>query len=328
VSATDQVQDPVVVGVDEVEDARAAVVWAAREAARRGTWVHVVHAQPYPVVGDGWAGGYAATVIDELDALGRGVLREAARLVHETATVEVKTSLVHENPRQALRRAAEAAALVVTGARRRGRLRAGALAGFQLGSTSLYTASHVACPTVVVRGSSAAPQDESSGRVVVGYDGSAASRSAVEWAARQAVGAGHHLQVVLVWKTPGDRAFGFDRTAYLHARDTAQATSRRTLDDVLSRLRRDHPDLSAHAELLENAYPCDALMTAAGHASLLVIGARGRGSFASALLGSTSHAVLHRATGPVVVVPDDERAREQTARTSHRDEHVDEHVAG
>lgn len=51
-------------------------------------------------------------------------------------------------------------------------------------------------------------------------------------------------------------------------------------------------------------YPPDALVTYAGDvgASLLVVGTRGRGEFASLVLGSTSHRAIHLAECDVLVV--------------------------
>ena len=60
-----------------------------------------------------------------------------------------------------------------------------------------------------------------------------------------------------------------------------------------------------HAEGVD---PAGVLLEFAVHSRLLVVGTRGRGTFSTALLGSTSHDVLHAAVGPVVVVPDGEPA--------------------
>ncbi|MEV0283734.1 MULTISPECIES: universal stress protein [unclassified Kribbella] len=45
------------------------------------------------------------------------------------------------------------------------------------------------------------------------------------------------------------------------------------------------------------------ILRLSGHASLIVLGARGRGGFAGLLLGSVSQAVLHHATSPAAVIP-------------------------
>jgi len=49
-------------------------------------------------------------------------------------------------------------------------------------------------------------------------------------------------------------------------------------------------------------HPVNALLRAGGTADLVVVGSRGLGGFASAVLGSVSHAVLHHLPCPVAVV--------------------------
>ena len=59
-----------------------------------------------------------------------------------------------------------------------------------------------------------------------------------------------------------------------------------------------YPDVAVDQKVVYG-HPVPALVAAASAARLLVVGSRGRGSV---VLGSVSHGVLHRATGPVAVV--------------------------
>nr|BFE79293.1 hypothetical protein GCM10020093_018940 [Planobispora longispora] len=49
-------------------------------------------------------------------------------------------------------------------------------------------------------------------------------------------------------------------------------------------------------------HPVPVLSDASRQADLVVVGSHGRGGFSSAVLGSVSHGVLHRAHCPVAVV--------------------------
>lgn len=62
-----------------------------------------------------------------------------------------------------------------------------------------------------------------------------------------------------------------------------------------------HPDLLITDEQVCD-HPVSALIKASGTADLVVVGSRGLGGFASAVLGSVGHGVLHHVTCPVVVV--------------------------
>lgn len=55
------------------------------------------------------------------------------------------------------------------------------------------------------------------------------------------------------------------------------------------------------------------LLDAAADADLLVVGSRGHGGFAEALLGSVSQHCVHHATCPVVIIRESKRAAGQVS---------------
>jgi nucleotide-binding universal stress UspA family protein len=75
----------------------------------------------------------------------------------------------------------------------------------------------------------------------------------------------------------------------------------RLLDQVQSAVAKEYPDLEV-ATTLSRSEPAGALLETAGAGDTLVVGSRGRGGFASLLLGSVSLRVAARSSGPVVVV--------------------------
>lgn len=64
-----------------------------------------------------------------------------------------------------------------------------------------------------------------------------------------------------------------------------------------------------HRIIVEEGGPVDVIREQASRedATMIVVGARGRGGFKELLLGSVSHQLAHHATRPVVVVPHGDR---------------------
>jgi nucleotide-binding universal stress UspA family protein len=134
--------------------------------------------------------------------------------------------------------------------------------------------------------------------IVVGYDGSEATRAAVTVAARRA-GAGGKVYVVHAYHLPPDflGSPNFDKQLSAH-RDRG-----RTLLDTLLVGTHELLDVEYETELLGGP-PARAIadVARARDADEIVVGAHGHGRV-RALLGSVSHELLHIADRPVVVIP-------------------------
>jgi nucleotide-binding universal stress UspA family protein len=134
-------------------------------------------------------------------------------------------------------------------------------------------------------------------RIVVGVDGSEGSENALRWAARQAALTGATLEVVTGWDYPA--FYGWapaipDDIDFGHFAERAQDEA---LDDVFG------ADRPARLETRVVAkHPALALVEASEGADLLVVGSRGYGGFADALLGSVSTYCVHHAHCPVTVI--------------------------
>jgi len=131
-------------------------------------------------------------------------------------------------------------------------------------------------------------------------DGSPPSVNALRWAARQAELTGGTLDAIIAWEFPiaaGGMGWapvsGIDSTDYS---ELATKALRAAVDEVSP-----PPGVTVHQIVVEGN-PAQVLLDAAKDADLLVVGNRGHGGFADALIGSVSVRCLHHATCPVVVV--------------------------
>lgn len=283
----------IVVGVDGSRSSQCALEWAAEEAQRLRTGLYLVHACDIE-----WL--VSATLLTQADddpvtdpLLDAAVTDLRSRFPDIPVTAQVTTGA----PAHDLVAASEQARVVVVGAHGRTR------AGMPLGSVAHAVAMHAHCPVVVVREHTSS--QAASGPVVVGVDGSPLSLAAVEFALEQAVRRGTSVVAIHAWwldfvdgvvvTTPGSPQW-----------EMAAESMRRTVTESLTACRQRYPDVDVSVRLVQ-ARPADALVDASREASLVVLGARGRGGFAGLLLGSVSREVLMHAHAPVAV-----------ARTSRR----------
>ena len=140
----------------------------------------------------------------------------------------------------------------------------------------------------------------SAGSIVVGVDGSEASRHALEWATHQA--AGEHRPLTLVSTisavTPAwmDQAAENPREARIQLVSEGHALLAAARADVGGWA----PDVEVH-EHFELADAREVLLQLSPDAEMVVVGSRGRGPVRSLLLGSVGTALVRRAACPVVV---------------------------
>lgn len=292
---------PVVVGYDGSESAMSAVTWAAGEAASRGVGLEIVHAFVPPVggLGVGYATAVGTDIIDELRAGAQSALDDAAAQLRDAhPDLPVTTSVLVGNPSAALVDASGHASVIAVGSRGLGGFR-----GLILGSVGVQVATHASCPVVVLRGTPAA----TARTVVVGVDASEMSRDALGFAFDMASRNGWGLMVVHAWDVPSRDVLadpaGPAPTTLADLGDTeARATA-----EVLAGFRDTYPDVEVEERLVKGT-TVKTLLKAAEQAAMIVLGSRGRGEVAGALLGSVSQAILHKAKVPVAVVhrhPDD-----------------------
>ncbi|MCO5974989.1 universal stress protein [Actinoallomurus soli] len=281
----------VLVGTDGSDSGTAAVRWAAEEAVRRALPLRILHAVApwlYETPVDPrfasirtWLLSQGGTVVDE--AVAAACEREPG--------VAVEGELVPgPATRMLLERAGRATMLVL------GRSGMGA-AGLVLGSTTLQVVAHAQVPVVVVR--SLEPGERRG--VVVGVDTAASGESAIALAFEEAALRSAPLRVVHAWWHPASTAPGDIRPLVYDPQAMAEDELRR-IEEALTPWREKCPDVEVIPEAVHGRAG-RVLTEAAEGAELLVVGTRGRGGFTGLLLGSVSHALLHRAKCPLAVVP-------------------------
>ena len=130
--------------------------------------------------------------------------------------------------------------------------------------------------------------------IVVGIDGSAGSRDAARWAAEQARLAGAELRAVSSWRWP-------NYITRIPPGADLRADTLRTLHDVMTEIRAGFPDVPVSEDVVEGPSG-PALLSRAGDAALLVVGAQGRATYPGMLLGSVAEYCVRNGPCPVVVV--------------------------
>jgi nucleotide-binding universal stress UspA family protein len=140
------------------------------------------------------------------------------------------------------------------------------------------------------------------GTIVVGIDGSPSSRQALVWAAEQALAEHRPLTLAAAVGVATPAWPSGATTLPLEYREALQAEARAVVAEARAELAGHAPELEVH-QLIEPADPRSLLLQLSEHATLVVVGSRGRGPVRSLLLGSVGVALTRHAACPVVVHP-------------------------
>jgi nucleotide-binding universal stress UspA family protein len=271
----------ILVGFDGSRPSGQALEWAVEEARARAMNLTICHAWSAGdgAPGDGAAAGLARDYGEQV--LAGGLCRARARIGSDA----VRPLLASGSAARVLCEHSGAAAMVVVGSRGRG-----GLSGLLLGSVSLQVAAYARAPVIVVRGPFRPAPGHLPGPVVVGADGSAASRAAVAFAFEEAALRDAPLEAACALS---------DAAGVLNCARQIEQDFAASLDACQPR----YPDVAVR-RLVSQGSPRTALLEAAAiaQAQLLVVGARGRGGLNEMMLGSVSLALLHHAPCPVAVV--------------------------
>ncbi len=142
-------------------------------------------------------------------------------------------------------------------------------------------------------------EDDKSSLIVVGVDGSDASKEALRWAAREASCTGGRIEAVLAWTFPPYTGIGIVTDDFDY-----QGRAREVLESSITEAFDSTRPPNLHTSVVQgNA--ARVLIDASRNAALLVVGNRGYGGFSEALLGSVGQHCTQHAVCPVVVIRGD-----------------------
>jgi nucleotide-binding universal stress UspA family protein len=278
-------QTGVIVGIDGSPTGRAALAWALREARLLEAPLTICHVHPVA----GLAGTHPVS-----DDLGAEIVERAeTTAINALGADRVTAALRHGDTARGLARIAAGAQMLVIGTH--GSMSHGARLFAPL---SLRIIARARCPVVAVP-LMAGRTGPFAGHVVVGVDGSATAREALEFGFTYASRHGLPLAAVHVTDEPSGDYWTDDKFLETHFAEEPRAETLLATEVEPWELR--HPDVPTKRAVYSGQVVPGLLRAAAG-ARLLVVGDRGRGLAATTVLGSVAQHMVGGVTCPLAVV--------------------------
>lgn len=283
-SRTSESRYPVVVGVDGSFAAIRASRWAAAVAEKFQAPLQIVHAVPALVH------NRSAEIAAKQESAG-AILQSAEHAVRGHFKALRITSVQMDGPAdEALIACSRTARLIVLGT---DELSLGT--ALLVGSTTMAVAARSTCPVVAWRGDAISLSKRP---IVVGVDHDDDSRVAITAAFEFA----HRLRLRIIavhaWTTR--RPAGDVTLPFMIDWKQVESDAQQHLSETLLPWIDLYPDVEV-TEVVDPDKPSRALLNCSRHAQLFVVGSRGRGLLAGALLGSTGLNLLHHSAVPVMI---------------------------
>lgn len=138
-------------------------------------------------------------------------------------------------------------------------------------------------------------------RIVVGLDGSPSSLDALRWAVRQAKLTGGVVDAVTAWQIPASiTGYGWAPIAMSECSDM-ERIAQRVAEEAISEAVAPGDRPWVRGQTVQGT-AARVLLDASADAELLVLGNRGHGKLADALVGSVGQHCIHHAHCPVVIM--------------------------
>lgn len=143
--------------------------------------------------------------------------------------------------------------------------------------------------------------DSPARHIVVGVDGSPSSVEALRWAINEARLTGDTVRAITVWEySVAAGGYGWAPMAVNYDMNL-RAIAEKALAEAIDNAAGPVCPVTIEGRVVEGYAP-SVLVDESAQADLLVVGSRGHGTFANALIGSVSQNCAHHAKCPVVIV--------------------------